>query len=179
MVESASKHLSKYKMIIRKLKTEELEIVNELAHKIWPDTFKDILTQDQIEYMLNWMYDPEMLRKQLSEGHQFMIVEDEGVPIAFMGIQPGFPTEKSLKIHKLYVLPEIQGKGIGKLLVEEAKSEAKKAQLDQVVLNVNRYNRAVDFYKRIGFSILKEENIDIGKGYLMEDFVMGIEMCKH
>ena len=41
-----------------------------------------------------------------------------------------------------------------------------------LTLNVNRFNKAIDFYLKNGFKIIKEENIEIGNGFLMEDYVM-------
>lgn len=163
-------------MTIRKISPEEVEIVHDLAHRIWPSTFEKILSEEQIEYMLNWMYNMETLKNQISEGHLFFVAEEENQPIGFMGIQPNYPDPQSTKIHKLYVLPEIQGKGIGRELIKTATEVAKKSGNDRLVLNVNRFNKAVHFYQRIGFEILYEENIDIGNGYLMEDYVMSISV---
>ena len=163
-------------MIIKKIDSSEVEIVHDLAHRIWPSTFRDILTEDQIAYMLNWMYDPETLKKQMADGHLFFVAEENGKSIGFMGIQPNYPDHHSTKIHKLYVLPEIQGKGIGRQLIQTSMEVAQEEGNDRLILNVNRFNKAVSFYERIGFEILYEENIDIGNGYLMEDYVMALSI---
>jgi hypothetical protein len=44
-----------------------------------------------------------------------------------------------------------------------------------VFLNVNKYNKAKFFYEKLGFTITKEEVIDIGNDYVMDDYVMGIK----
>ncbi len=159
-------------MKIREITSFEVKIVHDLAHRIWPSTFSEILSSEQITYMLNWMYNTDTLSKQIEEGHQFFVCEENGQPIGFMGIQKNHPDDHSTKIHKLYVLPEIQGKGIGKSLVNLAVEVAQSSNNDRLILNVNRFNKAVSFYKHIGFTIVLEENIDIGNGFLMEDFVM-------
>jgi ribosomal protein S18 acetylase RimI-like enzyme len=74
----------------------------------------------------------------------------------------------------LYVIPESQGLGVGKQLIEKSKEVALNNGLKSVVLNVNRFNNAVDFYKRLDFIVVKEEDIEIGNGYLMEDYVMSL-----
>lgn len=157
---------------IRELHANEADAITALAHQIWPDAFKDILTPAQIDYMLDWMYNPTTLAEQMSHGHQFFVLENESGHIGFMGIQPAYPFEDFLKIHKLYVLPSEQGKGFGKLLIEHAILEAQTQKISSITLNVNRFNKAVHFYKSLGFYIAKEEDIDIGHGYLMEDYVM-------
>lgn len=152
---------------IRLLEKEELKIVHELAHAIWPSTFKEILSPEQIVYMLNWMYRLEKLESQLDEGHQFFILEEEGNPLGFMGIEQ--ISRELVKVHKIYILPNQQGKGLGKKMFQFLENLFPEASL---TLNVNRFNKATQFYKQLGFKISKEENIDIGNGYWMEDYVL-------
>ena len=159
-------------MHIEQLHKEELERVQKLAHLTWPDTFKEILSPEQIEYMLNWMYNVETLSQQLDAGHVFYVLVNQGEDVGFIGVQPNYPTVKETKLHKIYVLPSCQGKGVGLILMKKAEEIARTSSADYLVLNVNRYNKATDFYKKIGFEITKEEDIDIGNGYLMEDYVM-------
>jgi GNAT superfamily N-acetyltransferase len=160
-------------MNIRAIAADEIFAIRDLAYRIWPGTFADILSPEQIDYMLNWMYDEEMLKQQLSEGHQFFLYEQDGEALGFMGIQV-FP-ENRVKIHKLYVLPETQGQGIGRKFIDFLKTWSEIQGINQVFLNVNRFNKAVEFYKHLGMTVLKTEDIDIGKGYWMEDFVMGMK----
>lgn len=152
---------------IRLLEKGELQIVHELAHAIWPSTFKEILSPEQITYMLNWMYRLEKLESQLDEGHQFFILEEEGNPLGFMGIEQ--ISRELVKVHKVYILPNQQGKGLGKKMFQFLENLFPEANL---TLNVNRFNKATQFYMQLGFKISKEENIDIGNGYLMEDYVL-------
>jgi GNAT superfamily N-acetyltransferase len=161
-------------MHIRSIDSSEVSVIQHLAHRIWPDTFGDILSKEQIAYMLNWMYSLETLSKQLSEGHRFFIYEEHGVPLGFMGIE--LFDDHSVKIHKLYVSPDMQGTGIGKKFIDFVKTWAKDHRADAVFLNVNRFNNAVDFYKHIGMAIIKTEDIEIGNGFLMEDYVMELKL---
>lgn len=164
------------KITVEELNEDKVQIVQDLAYATWPDTFKEILSPEQIRYMLDWMYNLDTLKKQIRSGHRFFACFEEGVPFGFIGIEPHHPDQHKLKIHKLYVLPETQGKGIGKLLFEKAKEVARQLNIPTVVLNVNRFNKAVDFYKHLGFTVAYEENIDIGNGYWMEDYVMSYEV---
>jgi GNAT superfamily N-acetyltransferase len=100
-----------------------------------------------------------------------MIYEDE-TNLGFIGIEHNYNDKAVTKIHKIYLLPETQGKGIGKKVIDEIGKLALDNNSTALILNVNRFNTALGFYKKIGFEIVDEVNIDIGKGYLMEDYVM-------
>lgn len=164
------------KNVIRAFQLDELHHVTDLAHKIWPSTFAEILSTDQIDYMLKWMYTPSTLEKQCADGHQFYGIEMDGEWVGFMGVELKHPTIDAIKIHKLYVLPALHGKGLGREFIQFAVDLGRQGGFKQLLLNVNRYNKAVSFYQHIGFNILKEEDISIGEGFLMEDFVMALEI---
>ena len=153
---------------IRKIHVGELNLVQDIAYKTWPSTFASILSSEQINYMLNWMYSLDKLKDQTENGHDFYVFFSENEPVGFIGVELNTSTE-SLKIHKLYVLPNQQGKRIGQQLITYVEHLY---SCNKLYLNVNRFNSAVDFYFKLGFVIEREENIDIGNGYLMEDFVM-------
>lgn len=160
----------------RQLSAVEANIIHDLAYDIWPDTFKDILSQEQIKYMLEWMYDINTLQEQMLTGTMYFTVEEFGKPKGFIGLEPNFPQPDHLRIHKFYVLPEEQGKGLGRVLFNQAVDTAFDLDSHILHLNVNRFNKAVDFYKHLGFKITGEEDIDIGKDYLMEDYIMELEL---
>ncbi|MGY6560230.1 MAG: GNAT family N-acetyltransferase [Nitritalea sp.] len=165
---------------------EALDKITALAHRIWPHTFGQLLSPSQLTYMLDWMYAPQHLAAQQAQGHVFYLVyvAEEQEPIGFFGIQhalspPGelesLPTSaKATKIHKAYLLPERQGAGIGRSLFAFVQDLALKEGSEAVFLNVNKYNSAaIHFYERIGYVRIREEVIDIGKGYVMDDYVYG------
>lgn len=158
------------------LTKDDVILVNQLAHDIWPHTFKDILTKDQIEYMLDWMYSVKTLQEQAQTGHLFYIVKEHGVAKGFVGLEPNYPDVGMLRIHKLYVLPQEQGKGFGRVLLNKAIDLAFDLDLPVLHLNVNKYNNAVSFYHHCGFETIGEEDLDIGQGYYMNDFIMKLEL---
>ncbi|MCH2224511.1 MAG: GNAT family N-acetyltransferase [Crocinitomicaceae bacterium] len=161
---------------IKQISKDEAFIINQLAREIWPEAFKEILSPEQIEYMLDWMYDVNTLEDQARIGHLFFIVTKDGIPEGFLGLEPNYPDAGTLRIHKLYVKPNKHNSGLGKALLVKAEEIANRLEFDTINLNVNRFNKAVGFYKHLGFKTVKEEDIDIGRGYLMEDFVM-VKKC--
>lgn len=157
---------------IEQLTRDDISIVSILAHEIWPVAFQEILEKDQIDYMLDWMYNPQTLTEQVQIGHLYYLATLDGVPVGFMGLEPNFPDVGTLRIHKLYVKPSVHGNGVGKELLMKSFKIAENLDFGSINVNVNRFNKAVDFYKYFGFEIIKEEDIKIGKGYFMEDYVM-------
>jgi len=150
----------------------QLHTVRDLAYKIWPDAYGEILSEAQLDYMLENFYAIPALEAQMDNHHVFLLAEENGIFYGFAAYEVNCNNLGKTKLHKIYVLPETQGKGVGKLLLAEVENAALKAGNSHLFLNVNRYNSAQEFYKRLGFEIVYEEDIEIGNGYLMEDFVM-------
>ncbi len=157
---------------IEQIRPHQVSVIRELAEKTWPHTFADILKPEQIRYMLDWMYDEGTLRDQVQSGHLFYVLKEFNTPKGFIGLEPNYPDADYLRVHKFYLLPDSQGKGWGRQLLNHAIDVAFDLDLKRLHLNVNRYNNAVEFYKHVGFEIIGVEDIEIGKGYLMEDYIM-------
>lgn len=157
--------------------TKDIPIIQELSKIVWPITFASILSQDQIAYMMEMMYSTEALIKQMEEDdHHYILIKDEDEKfLGYLSFQH-FAETSYTKIHKIYILPDQQGKGVGKTLINYVISEALKQNSKALKLNVNRYNKALGFYERIGFSIAQTEDINIGNGFLMEDYVMSMPL---
>jgi len=149
----------------------QLEIVKSLAYTIWPDAYGAILSEVQLEYMLNKIYAIPALEQQQQSGQQFVLAEEDGIYYGFASFQVNYKEGKT-KLHKIYVLPQTQGKGVGKSLLQYVEAAVDQNNNSALLLNVNRFNKAIDFYKKQGFEVIGEEDIDIGEGYLMEDYIM-------
>lgn len=147
--------------------------IQSLAQSIWPHTFGDILSPMQIDYMLNLMYSVPSIKDQSEvKGHKFILIDDDTKPVGYASYEINHKDTPKTKIHKIYLLPETQGKGAGRLMMEFISQKALIAENSTLILNVNRHNNAVKFYEKVGFKITGEEDIDIGNGYFMNDYVM-------
>lgn len=156
---------------IRLANTEDITTVERLAREIWPVTYGDILSQDQLDYMLDLIYDNALLRDQLlNQQHTFLMAELNGEPVGF-AVYSTVATGVC-KLHKIYVHQKTQGQGIGKQLIDYIVNQLRSQHFHTLRLNVNRQNKARYFYEKLGFAVAKEEDIDIGKGYFMVDYVM-------
>jgi GNAT superfamily N-acetyltransferase len=163
---------NKLQMQILQATKNQLQIIQELAYKIWPDTYGKILSEEQLDYMLGSFYAIPALEEQMNNGHVFLLIKEEETFLGFASYELNCKDTGKTKLHKIYVLPQTQGKGIGKLLLNEVESRAKAGNDSHLFLNVNKYNNAQEFYKAKGFEVACEEVIDIGRGYVMDDFVM-------
>lgn len=161
-------------MLIRKAFPHDIPLIRELADKIWPQTYSDILSGEQIDYMMKLMYSEQALAEQMKKGDEFIIVYDSVQPIGFASVSMQEP--RVFKLHKLYILPSYQGKGTGRFTIDELVKAIKRKGAASLTLNVNRNNNAKVFYEKIGFTVIREEDIDIGNGYMMNDYVMEMKL---
>lgn len=159
-------------MHLEKTNTTQLPIIKDLAYAIWPSTYGEILSTEQLNYMLDNFYSIENLSNQMDKGQVFeLLFEDDNV-VGYLGYELNCSKTGLLKIHKIYLLPETQGKGFGKFMIDEVIKIAKNNNQKGVFLNVNKYNKAQFFYNKLGFIITKDEVIDIGNNYIMDDYQM-------
>jgi diamine N-acetyltransferase len=157
---------------ISKVTVADLKTITEIAHKTWPLTYGEILSPAQLTYMLDAFYSDAALRTNIENGHEFLLAEEADTALGFTSFEHQYQNTASTKIHKIYILPETQGKGIGKLLIDAIEQLAVTNESKSLLLNVNRFNKALTFYQKLGFKIIEEIDIELEFGYLMEDYVM-------
>ena len=156
---------------IRKATPAEIPLIRELTFRVWPQTYASILTPEQIDYMLDMMYSEASLEKQMiKDGCEFIIVYENGNPVGFASFAEVEPTR--WKLHKIYILQNQQGKGTGRFVIGHIIDELKKKDASSLFLQVNKHNKAKSFYEKLGFVEVDFINLDIGKGFFMDDFVM-------
>ena len=140
-----------------------------LAERIWRTSYRELLSDQQIEYMLGWMYGAETIWRELANGVVWEILEVDGAPIGYLAYGP--QAQGDLKLHKLYLVPEQQGRGFAQRAIERVLEVAAAARA-RVVLNVNKGNlRAQRAYERAGFRVVDAVTNDIGGGFVMDDFI--------
>lgn len=149
----------------------DLETIRSIAQIIWPETFESILTRDQISYMMEMMYAPNVLTKELHDGHVFYILCDGEIPIGYIQIS-AYPPKGTAKLHKVYLLSNYHHQGLGQLMLNYAVECAKELGFQRIILNVNKNNsRAISAYKRNGFRQIDSVVNDIGSGFVMDDYI--------
>jgi len=160
---------------IRGLRDEnELKIVNELAWKIFPQTYRELLSAEQIPYMMKMMYDLPVLQREYAGNVRFALICDGELPVGYISYHPveteGVP---ALKLEKLYLDFAYHGRSVGNMALEYVCRLAKREGFGAVLLNVNKENlRAQRAYTRAGFYRWRSEKNPIGSGFFMDDYVM-------
>ena len=161
---------------IRQATTNDVATILQIAEQTWWATYSPILATEQITFMLGEIYTEEKITRQIAENQQtFLLLIENNIPVAFAGYSPRDEDPEIYKLHKLYCLPVTQGKGYGKILIEEVCNRVIRAGKHTLDLNVNRYNKAKTFYEKMGFTVVYEEDIAIGP-YWMNDYVMRKEL---
>lgn len=154
---------------------QDIPAIIAIAEKSWAATYRDIISAEQYDYMIGRFYHPAAIEDTMEE-QGYLICRNGSEAGGFISYQLNYPQAGWCKIHKLYVLPQTQGSGTGRKLIEAVAQIAADHQCNRLTLNVNKYNKALGFYQKMGFSVARAEVIDIGRGYVMDDFVMELPL---
>lgn len=159
--------------IIHACNVNHIPQIVDIAYKTWFVTYENVISKEQIDFMFGEMYTPEAIWKQMDFlGHRFFVFELEGIAIGFASVSEMIHEErKTAKVHKLYFLPEMHGKGYGKQLLKHLEELLVSESYEYLILNVNRNNPAYHFYTNVNYCI--RETIDIPYGeFMLNDYVM-------
>jgi len=156
---------------------ENLPAISDLAGVIWRACYPGIITRAQIDYMLARMYSLDTLRDEIrSQGIRYDILLVDGKPAGFASYGPA-AGPGVMKLHKLYLLPELHGRGLGSLLLQHVEREVCAGAGCRLILSVNKRNaKAIAAYQRNGFVAADSVVTDIGGGFVMDDYIMAKDL---
>lgn len=151
---------------------EHLAEISVLAGHIWRSHYPRIILHEQIDYMLARMYSLDRMHRELESGIAYDRLLVDGKLRGFASYGPGSAASE-LKLHKLYVHPDSQRQGFGALLLKRVEEIARSHDLKTLMLAVNKKNdQAIAAYHKNGFTIRESVVVDIGGGFIMDDYVM-------
>lgn len=154
----------------------DIPLLRNLAYTIWPQVFLTIITREQLEIMLAKMYDPATIRAEMEKGVVWKVVEEHSIPVGYLSYSRVSPTE--CKLHKVYVLPEKHGQGIGKQCLAEAERFAREQGARTLFLNVNRSNaKALRAYRAYGFREAQSIDWEFSPGFILNDYRMELPVA--
>ena len=154
---------------------EEIKNTAKLAKQIWNQHFITIISQSQIDYMVEKFQSEKAMTKQISEGYTYYNFILDGEVIGYFGICP--KEDNTLFLSKLYLKKEYRGNGYARRAFEFMKKLAEEKGYSMIWLTVNKHNDStIAVYKKFGMEVIREEVTDIGNGYVMDDFVFGYKI---
>ncbi len=163
-------------LTIRQVTPEDIPTVRTLASEIWLEYYPAILSHEQIDYMLAWMYAPEVIRAELDAGVVWELGFLESQTAGFLSyvLQED---RLEVKLHKLYLRPSLHGQGLGRQLLTHVTCHAQAMGARRIRLQVNKRNeRAIRAYQRAGFRVAESIVSSIGGGFVMDDYVMSLDL---
>jgi GNAT superfamily N-acetyltransferase len=149
----------------------QLDVVAGLAHEIWYEYYVPLIGRAQVDYMVSKFQSSGAMAGQMREGYEYYLAQRDGRPIGYCAVQPQ-PAESSLFLSKLYLLRDARGAGTGRVCMEFIEQLARRRGLNLLWLTVNKGNPAVKAYERLGFRIAADLVMDIGGGFVMDDYRM-------
>jgi GNAT superfamily N-acetyltransferase len=160
---------------IRRIAADELPMVKELANHIWFAHYPGIISEAQINYMLSIWYQPDAMAREMEvRDVWYALIEAEARgAVGYLSFEKQSEKGSVLFINKLYVLPEMHGRGIGAAALTWAEERARDLACHRVQLRVNKSNPiAIRAYQRAGFQFIDDVCTDIGSGFVMDDYLM-------
>lgn len=151
----------------------DIPALRALAETIWRESFAGIISPAQMAYMHGWMYSPATIARELAEGVHWEIARLGGENAGYLSVTVG--ADGVAKLNKLYLLPALQGKGLGQQMLAHVSAIASARGAREMRLQVNKRNlRAQRAYERFGFTRIEEAVFDIGGGYVMDDYIFAM-----
>lgn len=159
-------------MKIIKAEKEDISIIQFLAVESWNFHYQNILSKEQINYMLKLMYSEEELMKHFENpNYEYYIFKLNDENFGFMGFEYDYEPNTT-KLHRIYFLPTAMGRGFGRKATDFLKEKVKEFGNNRIILNMNKENPSKNFYEKCGFQIFSEGVFDIGNGFVMDDYLL-------
>lgn len=149
---------------------KNIHLIQPLAHTIWNECYKDLLSEDQINYMIEMMYSNEKINEGIANGDVWEILKVDNIPAGYLHYK--LEEDNTVFLSKIYLKEDTQFKGIGQLMLNRVLDYAIDKNAKAVHLTVNKNNaKAIRFYEKNGFKNIESKTFDIGNGYIMDDFI--------
>jgi ribosomal protein S18 acetylase RimI-like enzyme len=158
---------------IRQATAQDIPLIHQLAKDVFFTTYEPLQPKEKVKYLFDLMYNTTALTEQMeNKKHVFLLAKDETGYLGYASYEFNYKGYNKTKIHKIYVMPYSQGKGVGREMINKIADVSKQNKVEVLLLDVYRHNPAINFYEKLGFKNVGEQITDIGNGFVMDDFVM-------
>lgn len=153
---------------------DDIRIVSSIGNSVWREAYRDIVPEDQIHYMLDKYQSFEAISEQISQGYTYLMMKEGSRNVGYLGY---VPRDDHLFLSKIYILRDFRGKGYSSSAFGYLRQVAASLGLPSVRLTVNRDNeRALATYKACGFEVIRSQDVPIGEGFVMNDYVLELKV---
>lgn len=142
----------------------------QLASEIWHEYWVDILSAEQIDYMVEKFQSETAIINQIkSENYTYFFIKTEGQNAGYIGLSK---KDDYLFLSKLYIKKEFRHKGYGTEAFEFIKKFASENNFERIILTVNKHNKkTINAYYKWHFEQINSVVSDIGNGFVMDDYI--------
>jgi len=149
----------------------QVAAVARMAHQVWNEHYVPLIGQAQVDYMVAKFQSPEAMQAQIDSGYEYFQMRQGGADVGYAAIRHD-AADARVFLSKLYVLAASRKSGAGRRSLELIERMARERGATHVWLTVNKANPSVQAYRRLGFEIVEAMVVDIGDGYVMDDYKM-------
>ena len=133
------------------------------------------IAKEQNDFMFEEKYALDVMKRLTTTcGHEFYIASIDGEAVGFTSLwyYDDDQHQHGCELERLYVVPEMHKRGVGKALCDTVVQNAKQHGCHYITLVVNRINASVQFYEHYGFTKESSFDADIGHGWQINAFKM-------
>jgi ribosomal protein S18 acetylase RimI-like enzyme len=142
-----------------------------LAKEIWEEYYPNIITREQITYMIVTFQSPGAIEQQMRDGMKYYLAVSDEEKIGYLAYTEEI--DNSLFLSKIYIKKDFRNRGKGREMFAFILGQARERELKTIRLTVNKNNTAsIEKYLKMGFAITDSVVKDIGHGFCMDDYVM-------
>lgn len=149
----------------------DIKKLAKLADEIWHEYWVEILSPEQIDYMVDKFQSESAIQAQIkNDNYKYFFIKCYSEIAGYIGLSL---KKDYLFLSKIYIRKDFRHKGFGTSSFEFIKEFAKKNNYSIIRLTVNKYNsNTINAYKKWKMKITDSVVTDIGNGFVMDDYIM-------
>lgn len=153
---------------------EDFKLIARLADTIWREHYTPIIGEGQVNYMLERYQSAGAIGQQVASGVRYFLLWQQAEPVGYCAFEK---RGDELFLSKIYVLQSLRGQGIGKAALQFVSEQARQENCRRITLTVNKFNaNTIAAYLKMGFRQGPPLQQDIGNGYIMDDYLMILDL---
>lgn len=159
-------------MDVRAATVDDIGEIQQVARQTWTVAYEDIVGPEEIERAMQEWYASSAIEQQLAaDDVGYFVATDSGDVFGYASSGPS-DAENCGELYSIYVHPDRWGDGVGARLLERATDHVVGlgfGRMRVAVLAENDVGNA--FYRRCGFTLSEENEIELFTDETFEEFV--------